>query len=152
VPTDPPQNLEPFLALALANSFAWSLVKREFEAERLETYMWGLLVHIDAHGEATPSQLAAETGVTHTTIRDQVQSLVDRKLVVRRPNPEDGRSYRLRLTSRGRDNLERGLAASVRAQRLLEEELGHSLDVFREEVLAFTRAAARALERDPVTS
>ena len=142
MPAEPPDDLDVFLALTLANSFAWTIVKREFAAAGVETGWWGLLSHIDAHGSTTPSQLAAETGVTQSTIRDQVQALVDRKLVMRRPNPEDGRSYFVEFTPRGRDQLARGLSASARAREQLEQELGHSLESFRESCLTFARAAS----------
>jgi DNA-binding MarR family transcriptional regulator len=144
VTLDPPDDLELFLALTLASSFAWSVVRQEFAAENVETGWWGLLFHIDAHGSTTPSQLAAETGVTHTTMRDQIQSLVERKLVVRRPNPDDGRSYLVQLTARGRDQLKRGTQASKRARERVERELGRSLESFRAECLDVARAASAA--------
>jgi DNA-binding MarR family transcriptional regulator len=93
----------------------------------------------------TPSVLAEETGVTNTTIRDQIQSLVERGLVVRRENESDGRSYLVELTPGGRRNLRRGLTASRRARRRLEEQLGHSVEPFRLEALELRRAAALAL-------
>lgn len=142
IPPEPPDDLDLFLALTLATSFAWTIVKREFETAGVETGWWGLLSHVDAQGSTTPSQLAAETGVTQTTIRDQIQALVDRKLVVRKPNPDDGRSYFVEFTARGRDQLARGLAASARAREQLEQELGHSLESFRDACLVFARAAS----------
>src|SRR2546423_5580612 len=90
VAADPPDDLELFLSLTLASQLAWAVVKREFARAGVDTGWWGLLVHIDAPGVSTPSQLAAETGVAPTTIRDQLQALVERGLVRRKPNPEDG--------------------------------------------------------------
>jgi DNA-binding MarR family transcriptional regulator len=142
VRAQPPDDLDLFLALSLASQHAWTLIKREFAAAGVDTGWWGLLAHIDAAGSSTPSQLAAETGVTQTTIRDQVQSLVDRGLVRRKSNPDDGRSYFVELTARGRDQLARGLAASDRARALIEEELGQSLESFRKICLELARAAS----------
>ena len=45
--------------------------------------------------------LARWLGVSMTTLRDNIQRLVDRRLVRRTRNPDDGRSYRLVLTARG---------------------------------------------------
>src|SRR4051812_11759306 len=132
VAADPPDDLELFLSLTLASQLAWTVIKREFARSGVDTGWWGLLSHIDTPGVSTPSQLAAETGVTQTTIRDQVQALVDRGLVRRKPNPDDGRSYFIELTAKGRDQLSRGLAASARARAAVEQELGHSLESLRE--------------------
>ena len=102
--SDPPEELEFFLALTLAASKAWPLVRREFAAAGVDPGNWGLLFHVGARERITPSQLAAETGVTATTMRDQVQAFVDRGLLRREPNPRDARSYlvvaRSRLTRR----------------------------------------------------
>jgi DNA-binding MarR family transcriptional regulator len=127
----------------LAGEHAQFVVREEFEAAGVEVYVWGLLVHVAA-GSATPSQLAVETGTTHSTIRDQVQSLVDRDLLRRVPNPLDRRSYRLELTDRGRASVDRGLAASARARERIEAELGGPLEPLRQELLELTRAASRA--------
>ncbi len=90
---DPPENLEFFLTLALATSKMWPLVQREFSAEDVDPVHWGVLFHVGARDDVTPSELAAETGLSATTIRDNIQALVDRGLVDRDPNPQDARSY-----------------------------------------------------------
>jgi DNA-binding MarR family transcriptional regulator len=146
VAADPPDDLELFLALTLASQLAWTVVKQEFARSGVDTGWWGLLFHIDSPGFSTPSQLAVETGVTQTTIRDQLQSLVDRGLVRRKPNPDDGRSYFVELTARGRDQLSRGVVASARARERLEQQLGDSLEGFRETCLEVARAASAAAE------
>jgi len=130
----PPEDLDFFLALTLAASKSWPLIAREFAAAGVEPGHWGLLFHVGARENVTPSELAAETGVTPTTIRDQVQALVDRGLVERRPNPLDARSYYVQLTARGRRDLEAGLKASRRAEKLLRTELG-DLEPLRESLL-----------------
>src|SRR4051794_37339291 len=132
---DPPPNLELFLALALAASKGWSIVQREFRAAGVDTGSWGLLFHIDAADAPTPSRLAAETGVGPTTIRDQLQSLVDRGLVERRPNPLDARSYTVALTRTGKRDLARGLAASKRAAARVQAH--GDLEPLRERLLSF---------------
>src|SRR4051812_28835229 len=112
MPADPPDDLEFFLTLTLASSKAWHIVSREFRAAGVETPYWGLLFHIAAHDTATPSGLAAETGISVTTMRDQLQALVDRGSIERTPNPLDARSYLVTLTRQGTRELERGLEAS----------------------------------------
>ena len=122
--SDPPEELEFFLALTLAASKAWPLVRREFAAAGVDPGNWGLLFHVGARERITPSQLAAETGVTATTMRDQVQAFVDRGLLRREPNPRDARSYLVGLTRKGQRELERGLAASRLARDAVAAELG----------------------------
>ena len=125
--TEPPENLDLFLEIVLVSHFTQQLVRTEFEADGLDPYMFGLLVHVHERGTMTPSQLAEETRVTNTTIRDQVQNLVDRGLLARRPNPKDARSYLLELTTKGRRFHGRGTAAHDRARKRLERELERPL-------------------------
>ena len=88
--------------------FLFQLARSEFQADGLDPYMFGLLVHVHDRGTMTPTQLAGETRVMNTTIRDQVQNLVDRGLLARKPNPEDARSYLVELTTAGERFYERG--------------------------------------------
>lgn len=134
--------LDFFAVLTLASHRGYLLVKQAFEEAGVEPGFWALLPHIAAHGSATPTQLAAETAVTPTTIRDQLQSLVERKLIVRRPNPDDARSYFVELTAAGRKALELGRAATARALAALEDELGDTAEL-RERLLDMREAAAR---------
>jgi DNA-binding MarR family transcriptional regulator len=145
VTADLPDDLDFFLTLTLASSRTWPLVQREFEAAGVDPSNWGLLVHIDARKTITPTQLAAEVGITTTTLRDQLESLVERGLIERRANPFDARSYLVVLTRRGRRDLELGLAASQRAREGLEEQFG-SLEPLRAELLRLVRDSAAVLE------
>lgn len=144
MPRDLPPELDVFLALHLAAGAAWPLVRREFEAEDVNPGHWGLLVHVGARGRMTPSELAAETGVRGTTVRDQVQALVDRGLLRRVDNPLDARSYFVTLTAQGRRDLERGLAASARVRAAIEKEYG-SVDALHAELLRFVESSDRVV-------
>ena len=144
---EPPEDLDLLLEVVLVSHFTQELVRSEFAADGLDPYMFGLLVHVHERGTMTPSQLAEETRVTNTTIRDQVQNLVERGLLSRRPNPEDARSYLLELTAKGRRFHERGSVAHERAKQRLERELGRPLSEVRAAVVQLRRAAASALDR-----
>lgn len=50
----------------------------------------------------TPSELARWMSAPPTTVSSYVKRLEQRGHVVREPNPDDGRSYRIRLTPEGR--------------------------------------------------
>jgi len=84
----------------------------------------------------TPSTLAAETGLPPTTIRDYVRRLVSSGDARKVPNPDDGRSYHLVLTAKGRRIADRGwpavVAAFDRVQRHLERPAGDHLAAMRE--------------------
>ena len=56
------------------------------------------LAQIQRLAPVTPSAISQQTGIPTTTLRDNVQRLVDRGLVRRAPNPADGRSYLIELT------------------------------------------------------
>jgi DNA-binding MarR family transcriptional regulator len=51
--------------------------------------------------DRTPTELAAALGIPATSVSRQVAALLDKRLVKRSPNPEDGRSYLLRATPKG---------------------------------------------------
>jgi len=51
------------------------------------------------------ARLAEELQVTRPTVSDSVKLLVDRGLLVREPDPLDGRGHTLRLTAAGRKHL-----------------------------------------------
>jgi len=51
------------------------------------------------------ARLAEELQVTRPTVSDSVALLVERGLLLRKPDPNDGRSHTLRLTAEGRRNL-----------------------------------------------
>ncbi|MFL5913617.1 MAG: MarR family winged helix-turn-helix transcriptional regulator [Gaiellaceae bacterium] len=142
----PPEDLDFFLTLTLAAAKAWPLITREFDAAGVEPGNWGLLFHVGARENVTPSELAAETGVTPTTMRDQIQTQVDRGLLERVPNPLDARSYYVALTARGQHNLDEGLKASRRAAQLLQEELG-DLEPLRQSLIDLTLVLATVNER-----
>ena len=146
MPRELPPELDVFLVLHLAASAAWPLIQREFETEGVNPGHWGLLVHVGGRGRMTPSELAAETGVRTTTVRDQVQSLVDRGVLRRVDNPLDARSYFVTLTEEGRRDLERGVAASARVRAAIEQEYG-PVDGLHAELLRFIDASSRVLDQ-----
>ena len=95
----------------------------------------------------TPGQLAAETGMPPTTVRDYVRRLVERGDVRKAPNPADGRSYHLVLTAKGRRLADRGWPAVKAAY----SRVAPHLDRDPEEYLALTRELRGAL-RDALRS
>jgi DNA-binding MarR family transcriptional regulator len=80
-----------------------------------------ILYRLAVDGEQRATDLSAETFLTLSTVSREVRSLVDRGLVERRPDPEDGRGALLAVTPAGMSAFE-----SYRRQR--DEELGALLE------------------------
>jgi len=99
------------------------LVGRELEAAGVPPQLFSFLGWVALLEPVTPGELAAETGMPPTTIRDYVRRLVGRGDVRKQPNPADGRSYHLVLSPQGRRLMERGGPAVAAAFARLVPEL-----------------------------
>jgi DNA-binding MarR family transcriptional regulator len=118
------------------------LVEEELEAIRVPSHLFSFLGWVYTLQPVTPGQLAAETGMPPTTIRDYVRRLVDRGDVRKVANPHDGRSYHLVLTAQGRRLSDRGWLAVLAAFRRLAPHLERPAS----EHLASTRELRAALK------
>jgi DNA-binding MarR family transcriptional regulator len=96
----------------------------------------------------TPRELATETGLPPTTIRDYVRRLVQRGDVRKTPNPEDGRSYHLVLTRKGMSVADRGWPAVVAAFERLERHLDRPATDHLAAMRELRRAVQQALAAD----
>jgi DNA-binding MarR family transcriptional regulator len=90
-----------FLKLAATGQYVVRLLDRQLAPAGIPPYLLALVTHIRHHQPVTPSAVSAASGIPPTTLRDNVQRLVDRGLARRVPNPADGRSYLLELTAQG---------------------------------------------------
>ncbi len=125
------------------------LVERELAAAGVPAEQFSFLGWIAALQPVTPGELAAETGMPPTTIRDNVRRLVERRLARKRPNPSDGRSYHLVLDAQGTRLMERGWPAVVRAYEQVAEHLDRPAGEVIESVRAARRGLRQALAQDP---
>jgi DNA-binding MarR family transcriptional regulator len=105
-----PGRADYLLELWLAGTAAGAEIGRRMRGFGIEAHLFALLTHIAHREPVTPSMIAAEQGIPVTTVRDNVQRLVDRGLVRRVPNPDDGRSYLLVRTPEGSRMLDVGSA------------------------------------------
>jgi DNA-binding MarR family transcriptional regulator len=76
--------------------------------------------------ELTPGQLVRQTLVGSGTTTNRLDRLEARGLIDRRPDPEDGRVRRVRLTDRGRDQVDAAVADLLDRERLLLGGLSES--------------------------
>jgi DNA-binding MarR family transcriptional regulator len=90
-----------FLDLFRLSQLTGAVVDRRLSELGIPAYLFGLLSQIRRLAPVTPSAISQSTGIATTTLRDNIQRLVDRGLVRRTPNPTDGRSYLIELTDKG---------------------------------------------------
>jgi DNA-binding MarR family transcriptional regulator len=98
-----------------------------FSAHELETWEFDVLSALRRAGaphELSPSQLVVRTLVTSGTMTNRVDRLAARGFVQRRPDPDDGRSVRVRLTPAGTAVVDAALADLVRAEHRMLGVLG----------------------------
>jgi DNA-binding MarR family transcriptional regulator len=120
----PTRNRELFLKASTTAHLVGQIVGRQVEPVGIPAFLLALLTHIRHHQPVTPSTVSAVSGAPLTTLRDNIQRLVDRGLVKRLPNPDDGRSYLLEVTPKGRRLTAEAGDALLEAYELLEGELG----------------------------
>ena len=62
--------------------------------------------HLQGRSSASPSVIAAATGLQRTNLSTVLRALEHKGLIERRASPEDGRGVTVRATARGRSNYE----------------------------------------------
>src|SRR5262249_17430445 len=112
-----------FLKTAATAQYVGQVVDASLATAGIPGYLLAILTHVRDHAPVSPSEVAAASGVPATTLRDNIQRLVDRGLVRRVPHPDDGRSYRLVLTRRGDGVMQAADPALLAAYLELERRL-----------------------------
>jgi DNA-binding MarR family transcriptional regulator len=93
-----------------------------FAEHGLEAYEFDVLTALRRAGppyELTPGRLLRETLVGSGTMTNRLDRLEARGLLDRRPDPEDGRARRIRLTDQGRDRADAAIADLLERERRL---------------------------------
>ena len=117
-----------------------TVVDEELAAIGLPAYLVGLLFQIRERAPVAPSRISATTGTPATTLRDNIQRLVDRGLVRRKPNPGDGRSYLVELTPHGESLAVDAGDSLLRAYLVLEGRLPRPLAEYQATLDELTEA------------
>jgi DNA-binding MarR family transcriptional regulator len=125
-------NRQLLLKAATTSQYVTRLVERHLDPIGIPPYLLGLVTHIRDHAPVSPSRISVESGVPMTTLRDNIQRLVDRRLVRRTKHPRDGRSYLLALTARGEAMIRAADPALAEAYRELEQRLPRPLHEYEE--------------------
>jgi DNA-binding MarR family transcriptional regulator len=137
-----------FLKASVVSQYVGQLVERQLEPIGVPAYLLALLTHVRDHAPVTPSRVAEASGVPMTTLRDNVQRLVDRGLVRRVANDVDGRSYLLVLTPLGKRMVARAGDALLEAYLAVERKLPRSREDY-ERVFDEVTAALKAVLAEP---
>jgi len=137
-------NRQLFLKAGTTSQLVGRILDAQLQPIGIPAYLLAVLTHIRDLAPVSPSGVSAASGMPATTLRDNIQRLVDRGLVRRVPNPDDGRSYLLEPTPRGAE-VTRAAGDVLRAAYLaLERQLPESLREY-EAVLDVLNAAMRAV-------
>ena len=123
--------LQPFVVSQLAGALVSEIVEgSEVTASEYAVTSW-----LNVVGGATPGDLARELGLSPTTLSAMIDRLVAKKQVRRVRHPEDGRSYVLEPTARGKKtnarNAERFGAVMRRVTASLEGDPEEILEAMR---------------------
>lgn len=127
------------------------LLRRAFADLSLDPRAWGVLSVLRAFGPQTPTALAAFLGMAPTTLSSWIAHLSRRRLVRKRRNPDDGRSYLLEVSARGEELIHLAGPSFQRALERLNAELGAQRDEVLDAQAVLTEALRRALA-DSTTS
>jgi DNA-binding MarR family transcriptional regulator len=137
-----------FLDLFRLSQLTGAIVDGQLRELGIPAYLFGLFTQIRLLAPVTPSAISHTTGIATTTLRDNIQRLVDRGLVRRTPNPGDGRSYLVELTERGEVLARAADPALLTAYLALERRLPRPPAEY-EQRLDELRDALTALLDDP---
>ena len=116
-------NRQLFLKAGTTAQYVSQIVDEQLKPIGIPGFLLALLTHVRDNGPVSPSTVALASGVPATTLRDNIQRLVDRRLVRRISHPDDRRSYLLVLTRQGEAVTQASDPALLEAYLALEQRL-----------------------------
>jgi len=111
--------LQPFVVSQLLGS----VIEQIVEGSRITPSEYAVASWLNVRGRATPTELAQELGIAPTTLSATIDRLVRKRQVRRVPHPEDGRSYLLEPTARGKATNARNAERFERTMRAFRANL-----------------------------
>jgi DNA-binding MarR family transcriptional regulator len=137
--------------LGSASRYAHELAALELRAAGVVPSEYGFLSFVGTLQPVTRTKLTEASGLRRTTVRDVVKRLIDRGHVTELPNPKDGRSTFLVLTSEGREIYDKGQPAIARVLDAIDAALGGKLDEHEETVWRVRNVVQELIgDREPV--
>lgn len=137
---------EPSVLIELhsADRLVRTLVYEEMARRGLRPNLFAILVLIDLHEPVTPTDLALESGLRPTTLRDMIGEMVANGHIRRVDNDADRRSHFLEVTDEGHRFLRDASAAMAAVEQRLAERLGEPLETLRPGLARLRRVAREA--------
>src|SRR5215204_2859974 len=132
--------------LGTAFRYANEIANAELRTDGVDPAEYGPLSFIGVMQPVTRTQLAAATGSPRTTVRDMLRAVIERGHAREFPNPRDGRSTLVELTTAGQVIFDRGMPAFHRALRRIDSALGGELDEYEDAVRAIRTALQAEIE------
>jgi DNA-binding MarR family transcriptional regulator len=129
--------LQPFVVAQLSGT----IIEQVVEGSEVTASEFALTSWVNVVGSATPTELARDLGLSPTTVSAMVDRLVRKKQLRRVRHPEDGRSYVLEPTAKGK-------ATNARIGRRFEQAIGalrSNIEGDPEEILDALRRLEAAL-------
>jgi DNA-binding MarR family transcriptional regulator len=140
------ENRHLFLEASTTSQYVGQIVGVQLTPIGIPGFLLAILTHIRDLEPVSPTEISRVSGAPMTTLRDNIQRLVDRKLVRRTPNPADRRSYLLRLTARGRAVTVAADPALLEAYLALERHLPRPRAEYEQMLAELNEALEHALE------
>ncbi|WP_051904115.1 MarR family winged helix-turn-helix transcriptional regulator [Neorhizobium vignae] len=110
--------------LRVAQETSFQAFARAAGKADLKPGWYSLLTVLAERNSMTPSELSRICGRDRSTLTSSLKALSHRGLIERRPNPDDQRSYSVRLTENGRRMQKQLHAIAVVYDRRLDEIAG----------------------------
>jgi DNA-binding MarR family transcriptional regulator len=135
------------LDLFLTNQHRKRMIEAALAQTELPPEDYPVYVIVGAEGPWTPTRLAARLEMPLSTVLFRLGRLERRGHAERVPNPEDGRSYLIRLTKQGEQLLAKARPAFRDYAEAVEERLGpERVESLRAALDELRRAVAAELE------
>ena len=139
-------NRELLLKAAATSQYVARVVEQHLAPVGIPGYLLALVTHVRDNQPVSPSAISVASGVPITTLRDNIQRLVDRGLVRRTENPADARSYLLVLTAAGEAMTRAADPALLDAYEALERRLPRPLGDYEQMLDELNEALNGVLE------
>ncbi len=136
-----------FLQAFVVAQLTGSVIEEVVAGSDVSASEFALTSWLNVVGGATPTELAQQLGLSPTTLSAMIERLVRKKQVRKTRHPEDGRSYVLELTAKGKATNARNGERFFAALTALRE----NLDGDPEEILEAMRRLEDALRKTKPT-
>jgi DNA-binding MarR family transcriptional regulator len=133
-----------FLQPHVVANLSGTLIEEIVEGSGITASEFAVSSWVNVRGASTPGELSRELGLSPTTVSAMVDRLVRKKQLRRARHPEDGRSYVLEPTAKGRSTQ---AAIGKRFAKKLQAVRGNLAEGDAEEILEAMRRFEDALRK-----